>query len=47
MHYRIRHTTRYQYPDPVSHCYNEARMSPFSDQLSYPASAQGADRDGV
>lgn len=28
MHYRIRHTTRYQYPDLVSHCYNEARMSP-------------------
>lgn len=28
MHYRVRHTTRYQYPDLVSHCYNEARMSP-------------------
>ena len=30
MNYRIRHTTRYQYPDVVSHCFNEARMSPLT-----------------
>ena len=30
-HYRITHTTRYQYAEPVTLCHNEARLTPSDD----------------